>query len=86
MEIWRAPGPRSKTARDVDVPDEYGNTLLMHTAVFGKTADVEFLLAHGAKVNAANQAGPYSAKESHAGFNEDQTLGRARRQYQCPYG
>ena len=42
---------------DVERPDEYGNTLLMHAAVFGKIADVEFLLAHGASVNAANQAG-----------------------------
>ena len=46
-----------ETGADVESPDEHGNTLLMHTAVFGKIADLEFLLAHGAAVNAANPAG-----------------------------
>jgi ankyrin repeat protein len=41
---------------NVETPDEYGNTLLMHVAVFGKVADMEFLLAHGANVNAVNRA------------------------------
>jgi ankyrin repeat protein len=41
---------------NVETPDEYGNTLLMHVAVFGKVADMEFLLAHGANVNAVNCA------------------------------
>jgi len=37
--------------------DSYGNTLLMQTAVYAKVADLGFLLAHGADVNAANQNG-----------------------------
>ena len=41
---------------NVETPDEYGNTLLMHIAVFGNAADMEFLLAHGADVNAVNRA------------------------------
>src|SRR5713101_3256039 len=46
-----------ESGADLESPDEYGNTLLMHTAAFGKIADLEFLLAHGADVNAANKAG-----------------------------
>src|SRR5215467_9207772 len=41
---------------NVETPDEYGNTLLMHVAVFGNAADMEFMLAHGANVNAVNRA------------------------------
>ena len=41
---------------NVETPDEYGNTLLMHVAVFGNAADMEFLLGHGANVNAVNRA------------------------------
>jgi ankyrin repeat protein len=33
-----------------------GNTLLMQAAVYATAADLEFLLAHGAEVNAANKA------------------------------
>src|SRR5262249_37419160 len=35
----------------------YGNTLLMQAAVYATRADIEFLLAHGAEVNATNKAG-----------------------------
>src|SRR5215471_20396732 len=42
---------------DVNVRDQYGNTLLMHAAVYGTAGDLNFLLAHDADVNAANQAG-----------------------------
>src|SRR5215471_15177595 len=41
---------------NVETPDEYGNTLVMHVAVFGNAEDMEFLLAHGANVNAVNRA------------------------------
>ena len=42
---------------DMNVRDQYGNTLLMHAAVYGTAGDLNFLLAHDADVNAANQAG-----------------------------
>ena len=42
---------------DVNSRDADGNTLLMQTALYGTAADLDFLLAHGADVNAANQAG-----------------------------
>jgi ankyrin repeat protein len=42
---------------DVNIRDQYGNTLVMHAAVYGTAADLDFLLAHEADVNAANQAG-----------------------------
>ena len=40
----------------INVADERGDTLLMETAVFGTATNLEFLLARGANVNAANQA------------------------------
>jgi ankyrin repeat protein len=42
---------------DVNSRDMDGNTLLMQAAVYAATADLDFLLAHGADVNAANKAG-----------------------------
>ncbi|MGH7973504.1 MAG: ankyrin repeat domain-containing protein, partial [Limisphaerales bacterium] len=42
---------------DVNSRDGDGNTLLMEAAVYGSTADLDFLLAHGANVNVANEAG-----------------------------
>jgi ankyrin repeat protein len=42
---------------DANVRDAEGNTLLMYAAVYAKPTDLEFLLAHGADVNAANKAG-----------------------------
>jgi ankyrin repeat protein len=42
---------------DANSADEYGNTLLMHAAVYGTVADLDFLVAHGAQANAANKAG-----------------------------
>jgi ankyrin repeat protein len=42
---------------DVNSRDADGNTLLMQTALYAPRADIEFLLAHGAEVNAANKAG-----------------------------
>src|SRR2546423_664147 len=42
---------------DVNSRDTYGNTLLMQTAVYAREADLGFLLAHGADVNAANNLG-----------------------------
>ena len=42
---------------DVNIRDVDGNTLLMQAATYGTAADVDFLLAHGADVNAANNAG-----------------------------
>ena len=41
---------------DVSSADVYGNTLLMQVAVYGKAADVEFLLAHGADAKVINKA------------------------------
>src|SRR5262249_9041205 len=35
-----------RNGANVESPDDSGNTLLMHVAVFGKPEDVEFLLAH----------------------------------------
>ena len=42
---------------DVESADEYGNSLLMHAAVYGTAADMEFLLARGANPNASNKKG-----------------------------
>jgi ankyrin repeat protein len=42
---------------DVDTLDADGNTLLMQAAVYATVADLEFLLSHGAQVNAVNKAG-----------------------------
>jgi ankyrin repeat protein len=42
---------------DVNIRDADGNTLLIYAAVYAKKSDLEFLLAHGADVNAANKAG-----------------------------
>jgi ankyrin repeat protein len=42
---------------DVNSRDADSNTLLMQAAVYATRADLEFLLAHGADVNAANKAG-----------------------------
>ncbi|MGH9613256.1 MAG: ankyrin repeat domain-containing protein, partial [Bryobacteraceae bacterium] len=41
---------------DANSRDADGNTLLMETAVYGSVADLDFLLAHGANVNVANEA------------------------------
>ena len=37
---------------DVDGKDKYGNTFLLHYALFARTARMEFLVTHGADVNA----------------------------------
>src|SRR5215471_20786176 len=42
---------------DLNSRDNDGNTLLMQAAVYGTARDIEFLVAHGANVNAANKAG-----------------------------
>src|SRR6185312_13435066 len=42
---------------DANSRDGDGNTLLMQAAVYGTVADLDFLLAHGANVNVANEAG-----------------------------
>jgi ankyrin repeat protein len=42
---------------DINCRDADGNTLLMHAALYSTAADLEFLLAHGADVSAANKAG-----------------------------
>jgi len=42
---------------NVNIRDADGNTPLMCAAVYATPADLEFLLAHGADVNAANKAG-----------------------------
>jgi ankyrin repeat protein len=42
---------------DAKSRDADGNTLLMQAAVYATAADLEFLMAHGADVNAANKAG-----------------------------
>ena len=42
---------------DVNSRDEDGNTLLMQAAVYGTVADLQFLLAHKADVNAASRGG-----------------------------
>lgn len=42
---------------DVNTRDADGNTLLMHAAVYAMSADLDFLLVHGADPNARNQAG-----------------------------
>jgi ankyrin repeat protein len=42
---------------EVNSRDDDGNTLLMQTAVYAKPADLAFLLAHGADLNAANKNG-----------------------------
>src|SRR5215471_2744915 len=57
-EVAKVRAAISKGA-DINSRDQYGNTLLMQTAVYATRADLEFLLAHGADVdvNAANKAG-----------------------------
>src|SRR5258707_8261544 len=42
---------------DVNSRDADGNTLLMQAAVYATAADLEFLVAHGADVNAVNKGG-----------------------------
>jgi ankyrin repeat protein len=42
---------------DINIRDADGNTLLLQAAVYTTVADLEFLLARGADVNAANHAG-----------------------------
>jgi ankyrin repeat protein len=42
---------------DVNIRDADGNTLLIQAATYATAADLDFLLAHRADVNAANQAG-----------------------------
>eukprot|EP00698_Gefionella_okellyi_P011377 TRINITY_DN2995_c0_g1_i1.p1 TRINITY_DN2995_c0_g1~~TRINITY_DN2995_c0_g1_i1.p1 ORF type:complete len:804 (-),score=172.61 TRINITY_DN2995_c0_g1_i1:1085-3496(-) len=41
----------------IDVRNEEGDTLLLHAALFGHVAVCEFLLSHGADVNAVDNAG-----------------------------
>jgi ankyrin repeat protein len=45
------------SAADANLRDRYGNTLLMHAAVYATPELLTFLLEHGADVNAANPAG-----------------------------
>src|SRR5437016_1813402 len=42
---------------DVNSRDADGNTLVMQASVYGTSADVEFLLTHGADAKAINKAG-----------------------------
>jgi ankyrin repeat protein len=46
-----------KNGVDVNSRDADGNALLIQAALYAKSSDLEFLLAHGADVNAANHAG-----------------------------
>jgi hypothetical protein len=49
--------PKAQSLFEALQGDADGNTFLMQAAIYATTADLEFLLARGADVNAANKAG-----------------------------